>query len=404
LLDCLVIGAGMAGLAAARRLTEAGRTVQVLEARERIGGRAWTVEAGDLRLDLGCHWFHAADRNPLVPIARALGVEVEENAIHWADPWNAKKLGARNRELSAAFERVHEAIEATLGGEDPPLATLLPAAGAWQGYIAAAYSWSCGALPSALSAHDQADNTALQRNWRTPAGLGSVVARFAAGLPVRTGAPVERLEIAGSGVAASGPFGRLEARAAVVAVPASKLTDGTLELPLPDRHRAALRQVPLGANEKIFFRVEGQPFGPPADFQANLAYDRADTAHYHIHEFGRPTVEAYFGGPLAAGLATEGQAALADFALGELTGEFGSALRRHLTPVASTAWIVDPWLKGAYSYATPGHADARLVLGEPVEDRLFLAGEATSPKSPATVHGAYESGLRAAGQVLAALG
>src|SRR5690606_39104182 len=98
--------------------------------------------------------------------------------------------------------------------------------------------------------------------------------------------------------------------------------------PLEAAKRQALETLPLGDNEKIFFRLQGAPFGPPEDFQANLAYDRVETAHYHIQEFGRPTVEAYYGGPLARRLAGEGEAALAAFAIEELTREFGSGLAR----------------------------------------------------------------------------
>lgn len=391
----------MAGLAAGRALAEAGKSVQLLEARERIGGRAWTLHVEDLRFDLGCHWFHSADRNPLVPIARSLGLEIERRGAHWAAAWNAAKLGARAQGLRDAFDRVHDAMEATLRGRDRAVSELMPLAGEWQGYVGAAYSWSTGALPEVLSAQDLADGTSTETNWRTPTGLGDFTRRFGAGLPVKTAAPVERLAFTPGGVVASGPFGRLEATCAIVTVPVSKLTDGTLALPLPESHRQALDGLPLGFNEKLFFRVEGRPFGPPEDFQANLAYDKIESAHYHIQEFGRPTVEAYFGGPLAERLGRAGQAALADFAVGELVQEFGSDLRQHLRPVANTAWAVDPWLNGAYSYATPGNHSARQALGAPIENRIFIAGEATSLHNPSSLHGAYESGLRAAQQVLA---
>jgi len=400
LIDCLIVGAGMAGLAAGRALGEAGRSVQLLEARERIGGRAWTYHVEDLWFDLGCHWFHSADRNPLVPIARELGLAIEQQGAHWAAPWNQKKLGARAQDLRDAFDRVHDAMEATLDGPDRAVSELMHLAGDWQGYVGAAYSWSTGALAESLSAQDLADGTSTDNNWRTPTGLGDFTGRFGAGLPIKTDAAVNRLELTPTGVVASGPFGRLEAKAAIVTVPVSKLTDGTLALPLPESHRQALDGLPLGCNEKLFFRVEGTPFGPPQDFQANLSYDKVESAHYHIHEFGRPTVEAYFGGPLALRLGREGRAALADFALSELVHEFGSALRAHLRPIANTAWCVDPWLNGAYSYATPGNHEARRTLCRPVEDRLFLAGEATSPHNPSSLHGAHESGLRAAAQVL----
>ena len=396
----------MAGLAAGRALVDVGRSVALLEARERIGGRACTVAAEDLWFDLGCHWFHSADRNPLVPLARALGFEVDEYAVLWAKPWNLRKLGPKGEDLARAFERLGEAMAATLGGRDPALAELIAKTGGeWQGFVTAAYTWSSGALAAELSSHDLAQGQEIQVNWRTPSGLGRFTERFGEALPLRRNAPVERLGLTPNGVEATGPFGRVEAKAAIVAVPVSILATERLrfEPGLPEGHRRALAGLPLGHNEKLFFRIEGEPFGPPKDFQANFAYDRVETAHYHIHEFGRPTVEAYFGGPLAKRLASEGQAALAAFALDELAGEFGGTVRRHLRPIASTAWSVDPWLEGAYSYALPGVAGARAVLAEPIDGRLFFAGEATSVAHAASLNGAYESGRRAAQEVLASL-
>src|SRR5262249_3350951 len=151
----------------------------------------WTLHVDDLWFDLGCHWFHSAERNPLVPIARSLGLAIEQNGAHWAAPWNQRKLGAKAQELGDAFARLHEAMEATLRGRDRPVSELMPLAGAWQGYVGAAYSWSTGALPEALSAQDLVDGTSTETNWRTPTGLGDFTKRFGAGLPVQTNAPVD---------------------------------------------------------------------------------------------------------------------------------------------------------------------------------------------------------------------
>ena len=405
-LDCIVIGAGMAGLAAARTLVEAGREVVLLEARERIGGRAWTVERDGLPFDLGCHWFHSARDNPLVGIARGFGIEVEENAILWAQPWNRRKLGDRAQEVLDAWTRIDAALDALLetDGDRPFSEVVAEAAGPWTPFVSAAFTWACGALPERISARDLARSNDTQCNWRTPGGLGSVVARFGRDLPVRLGFPVHRIAVTPAGVRVEGAGGTLEAAQAIVTLPTGPLAAGavTFDPPLEGAKRQALGDLPLGDNEKVFFRLEGTPFGPPEDFQANLAYDRVDTAHYHIQEFGRSTVEAYYGGPLARRLAGEGEAALAAFAVEELTREFGSGLARHLTPVAATAWCRDPWLGGAYSYARPGAAEARAALAASHAGRVHFAGEATSPQSAATVHGAYGSGLRAAAEVLRA--
>lgn len=405
-LDCIVIGAGMAGLAATRRLVEAGRAVLLLEARERIGGRAWTFASEGMGIDLGCHWWHSADINPLVGIARTLGFTVVENPVRWGQPFTEKKLGARYAAYRDAWERLYEALEARLdSGADCAIGDLMSDAGEWRAPLSAALSWSSGALPEQLSAIDYARAGSTDVNWHDPKGLGAMVAAYGAGLPVRLGAPVERIALTRGGALVEGPAGRLKARAVVVTLPTALLAKGRVafEPGLPDEKRQALEDLPLGVNEKIFFKVEGQPFGSAAEFQANLTFDRVDCAHFHMHEFGRPTLEGYYGGPLAAALAAAGPEAFAANALEELAREFGSGLAKHLTPLVATGWSQDRWSDGGYSYARPGAADARARLARPVEGRLFFAGEATSVSDPATCHGAYASGLRAAEEVLAAL-
>jgi monoamine oxidase len=122
----------------------------------------------------------------------------------------------------------------------------------------------------------------------------------------------------------------------------------------------------------------------------------AQTAIYHLEPLGRPLVEAYWGGSLALGLERAGVPAMADFALGELAGLFGFGMRRRVRPLLASSWAADPYSRGAYSYARPGGADGRAVLAEPLDDRLFFAGEACSVDAFSTAHGAYLTGVAAA--------
>ncbi len=128
--------------------------------------------------------------------------------------------------------------------------------------------------------------------------------------------------------------------------------------------------------------------------------DRAATGSYHLRPFGRPLVEGYFGGRLAHELEQEGEAAFLQFARDEFASVFGSDVRKRLHLVAVSAWGADPFARGSYSYAQVGKADARAALAQPVDGRLFFAGEACSARDFSTAHGAYATGVAAAEAVI----
>ncbi|HET6969941.1 MAG TPA: FAD-dependent oxidoreductase, partial [Phenylobacterium sp.] len=158
---------------------------------------------------------------------------------------------------------------------------------------------------------------------------------------------------------------------------------------------AAAEGLPLGLADKVFLGVdraddlpiEGHLFGRT---------DRTATASYQLRPLGRPYIEAYLGGRCAAALEAEGPGAMTAFAIDELANLMGSDFRRRLTPLRETAWRTDPWARGAYSHALPGHAGARAVLAAPVEGRIFFAGEAVSAHAYSTAHGAWSTGEAAA--------
>jgi len=181
------------------------------------------------------------------------------------------------------------------------------------------------------------------------------------------------------------------------------LRDGALRFTpdLPAKREAAAG-LPLGLADKVLLTID-QPDALPVDGHLFGAVDRVGTGSYHLRPLGRPVVEGYFGGALAAELEAGGEAAFAAFAIDELAALLGADIRPRLNLLTATAWRADPFARGSYSYARPGHVPARPVLAAPVDDRLFFAGEACSVHDFSTAHGAYKTGLAAAGQVIAAL-
>ena len=173
--------------------------------------------------------------------------------------------------------------------------------------------------------------------------------------------------------------------------------------PLPEKISAAAG-LPLGVDDKLFISVEGELPGAEHDIYLVGSTTSRETMSYQVRPFDRPAINCFFGGRFAAALEEEGEAAMFAFAAGELARLFGSGVRKQLSPLAATAWLRDPWARGSYSYALPGHADDRAALAAPVDDRLFFAGEACSPNFFSTAHGAWISGVTAAEAALTSLG
>lgn len=403
--EVVVVGAGAAGIAAARRLHDAGIDCLLLEARPRRGGRAWTVtDPSGFAIDLGCGWLHSADRNPWRDIAAAQGATIDKTAPPWSRP--ALEVGFPRAEqeafrdaMNAFYVRLKELAQ---NGPDVAASAALEPHSRWNGLINALSTYISGAEWSRVSARDFDRYRDSAVNWRVVEGLGAVVVAHGSGLPQRLGCPVLAIDHGGKRLRLETAQGALSAEQAVVTVPASLLAreQPRFDPALPQKAEAA-QGLPLGVDDKLFIALDGaEEFD--RDVRVFGHTDRAATAGYHFRPFGRPQIEAYFGGALAVELEAEGEEAFFDFAASELAHLFGSAFSRRLKPIRVHRWGLDPFSLGSYSHARPGSADCRPVLAEPVDGRLFFAGEACSVHDFSTAHGAWRTGVSAADQIIAA--
>ncbi|WP_244625488.1 flavin monoamine oxidase family protein [Methylobacterium mesophilicum] len=405
------MGAGAAGLAAGRRLS-AGRPelrIQVLEAQDRTGGRAHTVvpDAVGAPLDLGCGWLHGAERNPWLAIAGDFGFHVDRTPAPWDVQYRDLGFPPADQRAYEAASEAFQARQAAAQGDpvDRPLGALLEPDDPWNGLLNAVSTYVSGAELDDLSTHDAARYQVHGSDWRVTEGYGRLVARYGDGLPVALGTPVSRVDHGAAGpVRLETPRGTLRAGAVVVTVSTNVLAEGAIRFdpPLPGK-QAAAHALPLGLANKVFLHLV-RPEELPADAHLIGNPRSARTGAYHLRPFGRPVIEGYLGGALARDLERAGSGAAAAFALDELVALLGADFRRRATLLTATRWGQDAAIRGSYAYARPGAADRRAVLAAPVGERLFFAGEATSPDAFTTVRGAYESGRRAADEVLAALG
>jgi monoamine oxidase len=402
--EVVVVGGGAAGIGAARRLHDAGIDCLIVEARDRLGGRAWTTNVSGYPHDLGCGWLHSADRKPWRDIAEAQGRTIDQTAPPWSRP--SAPIGFPPEEqkefvasLRAFWNRVGEFPER---GADAPSATLLEQGNRWNGLIGAVGTFLSGAELSRLSARDfsRYDDTGV--NWRVVEGYGTAIVAHAGQVPVRFSAPVRSIDHREKRLAIGTDGGTISADAVIVTLPSDLLAEGAIAFSpaLPDKIAAAAG-LPLGLADKLFLLLEGAE-----EFEKDTRlFGRTDTSRtgaYHFRPFGRPMIEAYYGGSLAADLEKAGEGGFIDFAFGELKALLGSDFGRRLKPIASHGWEVDEFACGSYSFALPGKADCRATLAAPVDGRIFFAGEACSEGDYSTAHGAYLTGLAAAHQVIAA--
>ncbi len=405
-LDVVVVGAGAAGIAAARELRRLGLSFLVLEARDRLGGRAHTDTCGTAYpLDLGCEWLHSADRNVLAVLAAADGVTLDKSEPPWrrrsAQPgFGEAEQAAFGNEQGAFHARLEAAAdEVRRSGRDRLASDFLDPAARWNGLLDAISTYYNGAPLDRVSVLDFDRYCDTDVNWRAVGGYGAFIAGLGGGLPVRFGCRVTAIDLAGHAVRVATDEGAVEAGAAILTVPTGVLASGAIRFTAAlDEHLQAAADLPLGLADKLFFTLEdAEAFAQ--DTRVIGAPGRADSGSYTLRSGGRALVEGYFGGDYARHLEAGGLPAFVDAARTEITAALGRDIGARLTPIVATTWAREPYSLGSYSHALPGCADARARLAVPVDGRLLFAGEATSKHFFSTAHGAYEEGARAARQV-----
>jgi monoamine oxidase len=254
----------------------------------------------------------------------------------------------------------------------------------------------------ALSACDYLTYSAADTevNWRLPAGYGGLIAAFAPGKGVSVATVVTEIDHGRHPIQLETTRGAVRADAAIVTVPTAILASGAIRFrPALDDKLDAAAHLPLGLADKFFLALDrAEEFEPDSHLLGSP--HRAETGSYYLRPFGRPIIEAFFGGKVARALAEGDSRAAFDFAGEELADLLGSSFRRRLRPLAGSGWSSEPFIRGSYSHALPGHAAARKALARPVGGRLYFAGEACSTADFSTAHGAWQTGLDAAQAIL----
>jgi monoamine oxidase len=409
--DIVVIGAGAAGIAAARRVQAANRKVIVVEADSRLGGRCWTDNtAFDAPFDRGARWLHNPETNPMVRLARSAGLELA------SAPLGQKiRVGQRNARAGeteyflAALVRANRAIDdaSRPGKADVSCASVLPNdLGDWAGTT----EFVLGANGTGKDLRDVSVWDKARAQDRTAAmgcrqGVGALMAKLAEPLPVALSTPANQIVWNNREVTVETPAGKIAARAAVVTVSSNVLLSGNIRFApeLPKRQLDAAAKLSLGSYDRIALWLPGNPLGLAPDDAVIEQSNSTRTALLSANVGGSSLCLVDVGGSFGRDLSGQGEKAMTGFAVEWLTKLFGNDLAAAVKKSSATRWNASPFVLGAMSVAAPGGEPSRKILTEPTGN-LFLAGEATHETLWGTVDGAWESGERAAEAALKKIG
>ncbi len=412
--DVVVIGAGSAGLSAARTLIAAGKSVVVVEAANRIGGRAYTENnTFGVPFDQGCSWIMGGSNLPYVKMAQ----EWHFDLLNHTDAGEAlfidgeRASGAQKGAYYKAYSRMESATSAAgRKGLDVAAASVIPAEMEFAG---TAQSW-IGPMDFAvdfknLSTIDYYQYGAIHTNYMVRQGFGAVVKRMGAGLPVQLNTPVSRIDWGGSGVSVETAAGTIRAKACIVTVSTGVLNAELIKFSpvLPEQKLSAINNLPMGLLSKIALQFDGEKFGLHRNQWLTYRVSNempAEACFFLTWPFDFNLMIGFIGGQFGWQLTAKGTEVAIDFALGEVEKMLGSDVRKHFVRGFLTQWSHNPWTQGAYAAVRPGHYGARAELAKPLGDRLFFAGEAIATPYYQLCAGAYTSGEKVAHEVIKSIG
>ncbi len=423
--DVLIIGAGIAGVAAAATLRAAGKTVRILEARNRIGGRMWSWRQWGVPVELGANWIETSKGNPLVELAKEAGV-----ATH-ADPEDADELfidTVAGRSLSESeAEELYDQIESMLDAlidaaeerdpdQDASLRDALNNLPAYEklddnrrrlieSVLTQVVNDEYGVETDKLSwlGYDAGEAAYSGGNQFVIGGYDGIPTMLAGDTPIEYETIVDKISWNRNGVRVAAGDRVWEADAVIVTVPLGVLKAQSIvfDPALPAKYTTALNQLEMGLLDRCVMKFD-EVFWDTKYTTFSVA--RPDTAAWYQFiplngPLGIPALAAFNSGSKAWNLETKSDDEIKAEMLAVIKATFD--VEPTVVDMVITRWGQDPFARGAYSYVSVGGSvKARNVLANPISDQLYLAGEAYTDTDSSSVHGAYNSGIATAKQVL----
>ena len=424
--EIIIVGAGAAGIGAARRLKDAGHDALVLEARDRIGGRSTTAyDIAPFPVELGAEFIHGENVATWELIRRYGLTTIDRHTnFEWLYYYGGRILDQETFSATSGtgrqtFELLRPIAERWASSDMsdmsieqaarslPGVFPEPPTEEAWQLWRNAIAELA-SAEPDKLSVCALAESRYAgdgHLNYRVIEGYSELWRRVAGGLDIRLRTPVTRVTWDGTGVTIEADDERYSAECVILTLPLGVLKTGMVAFdpPLPDDKLTAIERLGAGHVDKIILTFD-ERFWPE---RMGFLFTSLTSQLWWTPGFNRPVEQqaavltGFFGGAAAEHYEALGaNAPLA--ALRDLEQMFGMPLEGRLRDARFVAWGSDSWARMGYSYVSPGAVGQRAKLATPLGGRLFFAGEASNVDRPSTIHGALQSGYRAADEALAA--
>ncbi|HBK75176.1 MAG TPA: hypothetical protein DDZ73_02040 [Gammaproteobacteria bacterium] len=410
--EVVIIGAGVAGLEAAKTLHNKGVSFLVVEANYRIGGRVHTNnKIFGVPFDTHAHWMRASPTNPLISHARSNGFDVYRD--DGGQQYFVGNRKATKEELTDLWKtdvlfnkRIRGSALSNATGPEDNARTALGGdffSRPWGYTVASEY----GVWDMAQDSKDWSPkswwNSLYADNWFCGAGYGSVVAHYGRGIPVSLGTAVREIDWRGDHVEVMTSAGKIRARAAILTVSVGVLAAERIKFTpaLPVQKQEAINDIDMAVMNYIGLLFSEDVFGFGSDTYVYQQQTDETGVGYLTNTNHSDLTYGYVGGSQAKTLERESMETVIAYGLDGIKSMLGNDIEKRFVKGFATACGKIPLFDGAYSAVRPGRSAARAALGRTLAEKLFFSGEATHRTQPSTVNGGLDSGRDSANQAAA---
>jgi monoamine oxidase len=403
--DVCVVGAGLSGLAACQRLQQAGLSFTVLEAKDRIGGRFKDHTKNDFVYDEGAHWLHCANQNPLVEILKSQSPTYVKRPGEIYFATSSRFLSEQeNQRIWRFYQKVWAQVESGASSRrDDRAVSAVVNDPRWEIYFNSVFASTVGTVPAQVSIQDMANYVDSEIDFAVESGLGRQLSAAFSTIPVQFGQRVVEIERGENVRVRTASGDTVLARCCLLTASPPVMRKIKFSPPLPIAHQNSLATIRMGLLETVAMEFYEDLFEGPDNVFLYIGGSRGPYLSYLIKPAGRKAAIAYLGGEELRAIAGDTERLVA-MALSPLARLYQFESKQELRRAMHSNWAGDEDVLGSLSYVPVGHSGARKDLRNPVDGRLFFAGEATSLTAAGSLHGAYEEGRRGADEIVWVLG